>query len=136
MIFIILVGISIGAYIFYTTLRKNSLEASIHLVTYEWDVRVIDWEHECVELNITLFNSGDGDGKFGLEVNLYDGQENFGSELWEIKLPAKHQETFTKIIHYELLFNKHHANAIEIVCGIYGDDQCLKKLYFREFSSK
>jgi len=109
---------------------------SVHLVSYEWDVRVIDWEHEYVEVNVTLLNSGNATAEFTLEIDLYDDEQYFGSQLWEIELPANHEETFTKTVLYELLVNKHHANAIEIICGIYGEDDCLEELCFREFSSK
>ena len=109
---------------------------SVDLVSYEWDVRVIDWEHEYVEVNITLLNSGNTNAEFTLEIDLYDDEQYFESQLWGIELPAKHEETFTKNVFYELLVNTHHANAIEIICGIYGEDDCLEELYFREFSSK
>lgn len=109
---------------------------SVDLVSYEWDVRVIDWEHEYVEVNITLLNSGNSSAEFTLEIDLYDDEQYFESQLWKIELPANHEETFTKTVLYELLVNKHHANAIEIICGIYGDDDCLEGLCFREFSSK
>lgn len=130
----ILVGI-LASVILITIYQKPPIP-SVHLVSYEWDVRVIDWEHEYVEVNITLLNSDNATAEFTLEIDLYDGEQYFESQLWKIELPANHEETFTKTVLYELLVNKHHANAIEIICGIYGEDDCLEALCFREFSSK
>jgi hypothetical protein len=113
------------------------LSSDVQLVSYEWDVKVVSWEHEYVEANITLLNSGNGDAKFTLEISLYDDGEYFGfCKLWPIELAAGTEETFTKHVPYELLCNHHHANAIEIICGIYGEDDCLQELCFSEFSSK
>ena len=114
----------------------SSATPPVHLVNYEWDVKVIDWEHEYVEVNITLLNSGNASAEFTLEIDLYDDEQYFGCQLWGIELPANHEETFTKNVLYELLVNNHHANAIEIICGIYGEDDCLDELYLREFDSK
>lgn len=120
----------------YQKLPAPSTAPSVHLVSYEWDVRVIDWEHEYVEVNITLLNSGNASAEFTLEIDLYDDEQYFGCQLWGIELSAKHEETFTKNVLYELLVNKHHANAIDIICGVYGEDDCLDELYFREFDSR
>lgn len=130
----ILVGILVS--VIFITLYQKPPTPLVHLVSYEWDVRIISWEHEYVEVNITLLNSANASAEFTLEIDLYDDEQYFESQLWEIELPAKHEETFTKKVFYELLVNKHHANAIEIICGIYGEDDCLEELYFREFSSK
>lgn len=133
----ILVGMLISV-LFITTYQKQptpSATPSINLVNYEWGVRAVDWEHEYVEVNITLLNSGNASAEFTLEIDLYDDEEYFGCRLWRIELPAKHEGTFTKHVPYELLVNRHHANAIEIICGVYGEDDCLEELCFREFSS-
>jgi hypothetical protein len=37
---------------------KNLREPMVHLIYYEWKVIVINWEHEYVQVNYTLFNSG------------------------------------------------------------------------------
>jgi len=121
---------------FYQNPPISSATPSVHLVGYEWDVKVVDWEHEYVEANITLLNSGNDSAEFTLEIDLYDDEQYFGCQLWRIELPANHEETFTKTVSYELLVNKHQANAIEIICGIYGEDDCLDELYFREFDSE
>jgi len=120
----------------YQKTPTSSASPSVHLVSYEWDVKVIDWEHEYVEVNITLLNSGNASAEFTLEIDLYDDEQYFGCQLRGIELPANHEETLTKNVLYELLVNNHHANAIEIICGIYGEDDCLDELCFREFDSK
>lgn len=128
---VILVGVVVTIIIF---IAQPSPSPSIHLISYECDIKVIDWEHEYVEANITIRNSGDGDAEFTLEISLYDDGEYFGfCEQWPIKLAAGTEETFTRSVMYELLVNHHHANEIEIICGIYGEDDCLQELYFREF---
>jgi hypothetical protein len=104
---------------------------SVHLIGHEWDVKVVDWEHEYVEVNVTLLNSGNASAEFVLEVDLYDEGEYVTCQLWGIELPAKHEETFTRSVPYELLFNKHRPDAIRIIGGIYGEDDVLKEEYFR-----
>ena len=96
---------------------------------------MVDWQHEYEEVNITLLNSGNASAEFTLEIDLYDDEQYFGCRLWRVELPAKHEETFIKHVPYELLVNRYHPNAMEIICGIYGEDDCLEKLCFREFSS-
>ena len=109
---------------------------SVHVVSHEWSIEVVDWEHEYVEVNITLLNSGNASAEFVLEVDLYDEEEYFAGRLWGIELPANHEETFTRNVPYELLFNNHRPDAIEIIGGIYGEDDVLREEYFREFSPK
>lgn len=106
------------------------------MVDYEWDVTVISWEFEDVKVNITLLNSGSADANFTLEIDLFDNETYFWSEQYHIGLPASAEETFTKKVQYELLFNQHHANAIEIICGVFGDDGILIEEYFRERSQQ
>ncbi|UCG44651.1 MAG: hypothetical protein JSV58_04385 [Candidatus Bathyarchaeota archaeon] len=111
---------------------------SVHLIAYEWDIRSgrPTWEHEYVEVNVTLLNSGNTSAEFTLEVDLYDEGEYFTCQLWKVKLPAQHEETFTKTVPYELLISTHRPDAIRIIGGIYGDDDVLKEEYFREFSPR
>lgn len=136
---IILVGVVVTIIIFIAQPPAGpspSPSSSIQLISYECNVKVIDWEHEYAEANITILNSGNGDAEFKLEIDLYDDGEYFGfCKLWPIELAAGTEETFTRSVMYELLINHHHANEIEIICGIYSEDDCLQEQYFREFST-
>ena len=134
LVFFLLTTVCIICFVGLSNIFESKNEVCVHLVDYECDVTVISWEFEDVKVNITLLNSGSADAKFTLEIDLFDNETYFWSEQYHIELPASAEETFTKKVQYELLFNKHHANAIEIVCGVFGDDDILIEEYFRERS--
>ena len=115
---------------------SSPLHPSVYLISYEWNVTVISWEFEYVELNLTLLNSGNTDAKFTLEIDLFDNETYFWSEQYHIELAASAEETFTKRVYYELLFNRHHANAVEFTCGIFDENGILKETYIHVLSSK
>jgi len=89
----------------------------VHLVSYQWKVVVVNWEHEYVLLNYTLFNSGYTDADFTLSIDLLDNRESFMSEEYSIHVNATSEQVFSDLrIYYELLVNQHHANGIEFYC--------------------
>ena len=131
-------GILVGVIAFFIFQQPSSLGTPlVHLVDYEWDIYVESWEHESVEANITIFNSGDGDANFTIEIGLYDDDKYFGNKMKNVELRAGEQKTVFMRVWYELLVNHHKANRIEIIGGVYGDDGYLAdEPYFHEFSMK
>jgi len=128
----------IGVYFWFSSynVRSSPPHPSVCLISYEWNVTVISWEFEYVELNLTLLNSGNVNAEFTLEINLFDNETHFWSEQYDIELAASAEETFTKRVYYELLFNRHHAKAVEFTCGIFDENGILKETYIHVFSSK
>ena len=106
----------------------------IHLINCEWNLRIQNWEHAYVEVNVTLFNSHNASTQFTLEIDLYDEEEYLKATLWEIELPGNYEATITKKTWVNVGQRK--VSAIEIICGLYGEDDCLRELYFREFCPK
>ena len=110
-------GVSICLNVWYAFNLIELKKPLVHLVRYQWKVVVINWEHEYVQLNYTLLNSGYADADFTLSIDLLDNQESFTSKEWEIHIDATSKQVFTDVrIYYELLVNHHHANGIEFYC--------------------
>jgi hypothetical protein len=100
----------------------------VHLVSYQWKVVVIDWEHEYVLLNYTLFNSGYTDADFTLSIDFLDNQESFMSEEYPIRVNATSKQVFSDVgIYYELLVNHHHANGIKFYCVYFEETSEIQK---------
>lgn len=105
---------------------RNLREPLVHLIYYEWKVVVINWEHEYVQVNYTLFNSGYTNANFTLSIDLFDNQEPFKSKEWEIQVNATSKKVFTDVrIYCDLLVDPHHADAIEF-----------NSIYFHEYSNQ
>ena len=77
--------------------NNSSTEPVVHLIHYNWRVTKIDWEHQIVDVNFTLFNSGSEDAIFTLSIDLYDEEDKpVTSEEYQILLNGTTVQTFQK----------------------------------------
>ena len=94
-------------------LKEQLKDPMVHLIDYEWEVVILDWEHQLVEVNFTLFNSGLSLAEFTLSIDLFDGDEHVASEEWMLNLNGTTVETLTKRFYLTKPAESCHIDCIE-----------------------
>jgi len=94
------------------------MEPMVHLTDYEWTVIILDWEHQLVDVNFTLFNSGFSSANFTLSIDVFNSSKerpynHVASDEWEIFLNATTVETFTKRFFLTKPTESWHIDCIE-----------------------
>jgi hypothetical protein len=101
-----------------TLIQEQFSEPNVHLIDYEWNVRTLDWEHQRVEVNFTLFNSGIAPANFTLSIDVFDTSKespdsHVTSSEWDLGLNGTTVETFTKIFYLTKPTESWHIDCIE-----------------------
>jgi hypothetical protein len=96
-------------------------EPMVHLINYEWAVTILDWEHQRVDVNFTLFNSGLSPATFTLSIDLFDTSKegyhkHVDSNEWELTVNGTTVETFNKRFHLTRPAESNHIDCIEFYC--------------------
>jgi len=133
---VLVISLSINVWQFYNTQNLNSenhlltlqlndlnyiKEPMVHLVDYEWAAIIMDWEHQRVDVNFTLFNSGLSPANFTLCIDIFDSSKerpnnHVDSGEWELFLNGTTIETFTKRFHLTKPTDSWHIDCIEFYC--------------------
>ncbi len=93
-------------------------EPTVHLIDYEWAVTILDWEHQRVDVNFTLFNSGLSPTEFTLSIDLFDCSEEdhhkyVDSNEWELTINRTTVETFNRRFYLTKPAESWHIDCIE-----------------------
>jgi len=101
-----------------TLIHEQFSEPNVHLIDYEWDVSILDWEHQRVDVNFTLFNSGIAPATFTLSIDVFDTSKespdnHVTSSEWNLVLNGTTVETFTKVFYLTKPTESWHIDCIE-----------------------